>query len=101
MTLEEAHYKISTYPAWFADFKDRGMLRVGAWADIVVYDQQQLGLQYDRPIYADDFPGGERRMIQKPKGIRYTLVNGSVTFEGNECTGALPGKLLRSYDMVG
>ncbi len=101
MTLEEAHYKISAYPAWFADFKDRGMLRVGAWADIVVYDQQELGLLYDRPIYADDFPGGERRMIQKPKGIRYTLVNGTVTFEGNDCTGALPGKLLRSYDMVG
>ena len=39
VSLEQAHYKISTLPAWFADFKDRGMLRVGAWADIMVYDQ--------------------------------------------------------------
>ena len=45
-------------------------------------------------------PGGERRLIQKPRGLRYTIVNGGVTFEGTECTGALPGKLLRSYDMV-
>jgi hypothetical protein len=38
--------------------------------------------------------------MQKPTGMRYILVNGAVTFESNECTGALPGKLLRSYEMV-
>jgi N-acyl-D-aspartate/D-glutamate deacylase len=32
--------------------------------------------------------------------MRYIIVNGEVTFKDNECTGALPGKLLRSYDMV-
>ena len=55
---------------------------------------------YDKPVFATDFPGGERRLIQKPTGLRYTLVNGTVTFADNQCTGALPGKLLRSYDMV-
>ncbi len=100
MSLEQAHYKMSSLPAWFADFKDRGALRIGAWADIMVYDQQELGFLYDRMVYANDFPGGERRVIQKPTGLRYTLVNGAVTFEDNECTGALPGVLLRSYDMV-
>ena len=100
MTLEQAHYKISALPAWFADFKNRGTLRIGDWADIIVYDLDELGLLYDKPRYANDFPGGERRLIQKPTGLRYTLVNGTVTFEGNDCTGALPGKLLRSYDMV-
>ena len=101
MSLEQAHYKISALPAWLASFKDRGTLRVGAWADIIVYDLEALGLLYDRPVYANDFPGGERRIIQKAKGLRYTIVNGNPTFEGTECTGALPGKLLRSYDMVG
>ncbi len=100
VSLEEAHYKISALPAWLSDFKDRGTLRVGAWADIIVYKQEELGLVYDAPVYATDFPGGERRLIQKPTGLRYTIVNGTVTFEGNDCTGALPGKLLRSYDMV-
>ena len=100
MTLEEGHYKMSALPAWIADFKDRGTLRLGAWADIIVYNQEELGFVYDKPVFANDFPGGERRLIQKPTGLRYTLVNGTVTFEGNDCMGALPGKLLRSYDMV-
>ena len=101
MTLEEAHYKISALPAWFSDFKNRGTLRAGDWADIIVYDLDELGFEYDKPMFDTDFPGGERRLIQKPTGLRYTIVNGTVTFEGNNCSGALPGKLLRSYDMVG
>ena len=98
--LEQAHYKISALPAWLADFKDRGTVQVGNWADIIVYNQEELGFVYDKPIFDTDFPGGERRLVQKPTGLRYTIVNGTVTFEGNNCTGALPGKLLRSYDMV-
>ena len=100
MSLEQAHYKMSALPAWLTDFKDRGTLRTGNWADVIVYNQEELGFVYDKPVYATDFPGGERRLIQKPTGLRYTIVNGAVTFEGNSCTGALPGKLLRSYDMV-
>ena len=100
MTLEQAHYKMSALPAWFADFKGRGTLRVGSWADVIVYKQDELGFLYDRPVFAHDFPGEEMRLIQKPKGLRYTIVNGAVTFEGSDCTGALPGKLLRSYEMV-
>ena len=101
MSLEQAHYKMSALPAWFADFKDRGTLKVGSWADIMIYNLDELGFLYDKAIFANDFPGDERRLIQKPTGLRYTIVNGTVTFEGNDCTGALPGKLLRSYDMVG
>ena len=100
MSLEQGHYKMSALPGWFADFKDRGTLRVGDWADVMVYNLDELGFQHEKMIYAHDFPGGERRIIQKPTGLRYTLVNGAVTFEGNDCTGALPGKLLRSCDMV-
>ncbi len=100
MSLEQGHYKMSALPGWFADFKDRGTLRVGDWADIMVYNMDELGFHYDKMVYSHDFPGGERRIIQKPTGLRYTLVNGVVTFEGNDCTGALPGQLLRSCDMV-
>ncbi len=100
MSLEQAHYKISTLPAWLASFRDRGSLRVGAWADMMIYDLDKLGMLFDGPMWANDFPGGERRFIRKPTGLNYTIVNGTVTFEGNESTGALPGKLLRSYDMI-
>jgi N-acyl-D-aspartate/D-glutamate deacylase len=101
VSQEQAHYKMSNLPAWLASFRDRGAVRVGAWADMMVYDLDNLGMLYERPMWAADFPGGERRFIQKPKGLRYTLVNGVVTFQENECTGALPGKLLRSYEMAG
>jgi N-acyl-D-amino-acid deacylase len=101
MSLEKAHYKMSGLPAWIAGFTDRGILKEGYAADLIVYDPAKLGLQYDSPVYATDFPGGERRIIQKAKGIRYTIVNGVITFEeGTVCTGATPGKLLRSYHMV-
>ena len=101
MTLEEAHYKMSSLPAAIAGFTDRGIIKEGLAADIIVYNLDEIGLQYDSPVYDTDFPGGERRIIQKAKGIRYTLVNGEVTFtEGTVCTGATPGKLLRSYDMI-
>ena len=101
MSLEKAHYKISALPAWIAGFNDRGILKEGFAADIIVYDQAKLGLMYDTPVYDTDFPGGERRIIQKARGIRFTLVNGEVTFtEDTVCTGATPGKLLRSYDMI-
>ena len=101
MTLEQAHQKMSALPAWFSDMKGRGTLRVGDWADVMVYNMEELGLLYDKPQFETDFPGGEKRLVQKPTGIRYILVNGTVTFVENECTGELPGKLLRSYDMVG
>ncbi len=101
LTLEEAHTQMSAFPAWIAGFKDRGTLRVGAWADMMIYDLDGLGFVYDTITYANDFPGGDRRAIQWPKGVRYVMVNGTVTFEENTCTGALPGKLMRSYDMVG
>ena len=100
MSLEKAHYKIGGLPAWIAGFTDRGILREGYAADIIVYDQEKLGFLYDSPIYATDFPGGERRLVQKAKGIRCTIVNGVITFEESVCTGATPGKLLRSYEMA-
>ena len=101
MSLEAAHQKMSAMPAWFADLKNRGTLRVGDYADIMVYNLDELGLLYDKPQFATDFPGGEKRLVQMPTGMRYILVNGTLTFQDNECTGALPGTLMRSYDQIG
>ena len=94
LTLEEAHYKLSYLPAHFGGFRDRGFLREGAPADIVVYDLDKLKLLPTE--VAEDQPGGEWRRIQRAEGYRWTLVNGQVTFEDGKPTGALPGKLLRS-----
>ena len=98
MPIQDAVWKMSALPAWIAGFRDRGSLREGMAADAVVFDLEQLGLT--EPSYAHDFPGDERRLVQKARGWRYTLVNGEVTFEESEATGALPGRVLRSYEMV-
>lgn len=93
MDLEEAHWRLSAYPAYAAGLHDRGCIREGAPADIVVYDYDELALL--PPEKVADFPAGEWRRVRKARGYHYTILNGEVTFEGNECTGAMPGQLLR------
>ena len=93
MDLEQAHWRLSAYPALAAGFKDRGVLRIGAPADIVVYDYDALDLGPVERMY--DFPAGDWRLAQKAVGYEYTIVNGEVTFEGNDCTKTTPGQLLR------
>jgi len=93
MELEEAHWKLSKYPAQAAGLLDRGHIAEGMPADIIVYDYQNLKLLPG--MRAEDLPGGDWRRICRAEGYHYTIVNGQVTFEGNECTGATPGVLLR------
>ena len=94
MTLEDAHFKLSYLPAHCGGSKDRGVIREGAPADILVYDLDKLEILPSE--IAEDLPGGDWRRIQKAKGYNWILVNGEVTFEDGEPTGALPGKLLRN-----
>jgi len=96
ITLEEAHYRLSALPAKAAGFRDRGTLRAGSAADVVVYDL--AGLDVDPDWIGEvvhDFPGGEWRRIQRAKGYHAIIVNGAITFQDGKCTGATSGKLLR------
>ena len=93
MDLEAAHWRLSAYPALAAGFKDRGVIKEGSPADIVVYDLDALEMGETEKAY--DFPAGAWRLIRKPKGYRWIMVNGGVTFENGECTGSTPGALLR------
>jgi len=91
--LEEAHWRLSALPALCAGFRDRGFLREGAPADVVVYDYEKLHV---RPMeIAHDLPGGEWRRVRKAEGFRSIMVNGQVTIENDRETGAHPGRLLR------
>jgi N-acyl-D-amino-acid deacylase len=96
VTLEEAHYRMSALPAHAAGFRDRGVLREGAWADVVVYDLNGLAVEPEwTGEVSYDFPGGEWRRVQRAKGYRSIIVNGIETFSEDKVTGATPGKLLR------
>jgi len=98
MTLEEAHWRLSTMVAWAIGIRDRGWLREGMPADIVVYDLEKLRVKEMETVH--DLPDGDWRRVQKAEGYHAVIVNGQITFEDNVCTNALPGKLLRSYDQV-
>ncbi|MBV8136006.1 MAG: amidohydrolase family protein [Deltaproteobacteria bacterium] len=96
VSLEEAHYRLSALPAHAAGFRDRGILREGAAADVVVYDLNNLGIEPDWiGEVTHDLPGGEWRRVQRARGYRSIIVNGVETFSDDKCTGATPGKLLR------
>ncbi|MBV8054812.1 MAG: amidohydrolase family protein, partial [Deltaproteobacteria bacterium] len=98
MSLEEAHWRLSTMVGWAIGIRDRGWLREGVAADIVIYDLEKLKVKPMETVR--DLPDGDWRRVQKAEGYRYMIVNGQITFEDNVCSGALPGKLLRSYDQV-
>ena len=96
VSLEEAHYRLSNLPAQAAGFKDRGVLREGAAADVVVYDMDALAV--DPPWIGSvehDLPADEWRRVQRAIGYKAIIVNGEITFADGACTGATPGKLLR------
>ena len=80
LSLEEAHYRMSALAAHAAGFKDRGVLREGAPADVVVYNLDELGITppwVGEPVY--DLPGGEWRRIQRANGYHHIFVNGVET----------------------
>ena len=93
MSLEEAHWRLSALPAMLAGFENRGVIRRGSPADIVVYDYEKLEVLPSEILH--DLPGGEWRRVQRAKGYRYILVNGEVTIEDDAETQTFSGRLLR------
>jgi N-acyl-D-aspartate/D-glutamate deacylase len=73
---------------------ERGQLREGWHADLVLFDPETVG---QRPTYVrNDLPGDEWRLFGEADGIDTVIVNGTVIVEDGAHTGALPGKVLRS-----
>jgi N-acyl-D-amino-acid deacylase len=93
-SLEEAHLLLSAKPAKLFGFDDRGMIREGLAADLMVYDFDTIG--FNAEIYSSmkDLPGGDWARSVEPIGIHYTIVNGEITHEDGRPTGAHPGMVL-------
>ena len=92
-TLEEAVKMLTCDTATQFGFHDRGLLREGLAADIVVFDPDTVGARM--PEVVTDLPAGAKRLKQKCDGMMATVVNGQVLLRDNEPTGNLPGRLLR------
>ncbi len=84
LSLEEAVRKCTGLPAQRMQLMDRGLLRVGMWADILVWDLEKIK---DNSTW--------QRPRRYPSGISKVFVNGVVTINDNEHTGTLNGKVLR------
>ena len=93
ITYEEAHRRLSGLPAKLAGFQDRGLLRIGGPADVVVYDPEGLAVGPNEVVH--DLPGGEWRRIQRAEGYRAVVVNGVQTIADDAETHVHPGRLLR------
>ena len=92
-TLEEGVKKITRDNALAWDLTDRGLVREGYRADLVLFEEDRI--RPTLPTVERDLPGGARRLVQKAEGIRATLVNGAVAFENGEATGAYAGTVLK------
>lgn len=80
ITLEDAVRKMTSLPAQTFGLKDRGLLREGFAADIVIFDEHLVG---DKATFIDPH--------QYPVGFSSVIVNGKVVFDGKQMTGAMPG----------
>ena len=83
MTLPQAIHKMTQLPARRLGLKDRGVVAVGARADLVVFDARRVA---DRATYQEPH--------QYPTGIEQVLVNGRFVIKDGQHTGSLPGRLL-------
>ena len=92
-TLEQAVRKMTHDNAEAFEIKDRGLVREGYYADLVLFEADRVRPQL--PRIANDLPGGGRRLVQKAEGIRATIVNGAVTLENGESTGEFTGQVLK------
>jgi N-acyl-D-amino-acid deacylase len=89
LTLEDAIRKMSALPAQRLRLTDRGVLKAGMWADVVIFDPATV-----RDLATFDNPN------QLSEGMNYVLVNGVPVIDNDKMTGALPGKVLRGPGYV-
>jgi N-acyl-D-amino-acid deacylase len=93
LPLEEAVHLLSGRAAQELGVRDRGFLREGQAADIVLFDADSIAA-LDRE-FVDDLPGGGQRWIQHAGGIEGVWVNGEMTLDRGRPTGRLSGRTLR------
>jgi N-acyl-D-amino-acid deacylase len=89
LSLEDAIRKFSALPAQRMRLTDRGVLKQGMWADVVVFDPATV-----RDLATFDNPN------QLSQGMDFVLVNGVAVVENGKMTGTLPGKVLRGKGYV-
>jgi len=94
LTLEDAIRRFTFQPARIMGLSDRGLVREGMVADLMVFDAARINVEEDEITL--DGPGGSPRRVQRAKGVEHVIVAGEPVFEHGQHTGALPGRVLRA-----
>ncbi|MGZ6950921.1 MAG: N-acyl-D-amino-acid deacylase family protein [Acidimicrobiia bacterium] len=94
LPLERAVQMLTADPAQLFGLRDRGVVREGARADLVVFDPDTIGSEHATLVA--DLPGGTARLTAGALGVHHVFVNGVETAADNRATGATPGTVLRS-----
>jgi N-acyl-D-amino-acid deacylase len=80
ISLEDAIRKMTSLPAQTFNLRDRGQIREGFAADIVIFDEKTVG---DKATYENPH--------QYAEGFSHVIVNGKEVFDGTKLTGSMPG----------
>lgn len=96
LTLEKAVQKLTSIPANLFGIPHRGVLAEGKIADLVLFDPATVTAR--APEYVYDFPRNGRRLISRAEGVKATFVAGTQVYDNGVHTGAMPGRVLRSYE---
>ena len=93
-TVERAVQMMTQVPAELFGLRDRGVIRTGAHADLVLFDPEQVDSEMLTMV--DDLPGGTSRLYAGAVGVQRVFVSGVETVRDGAPTGSLPGSVLRS-----
>jgi len=94
LSLEDAIRRLTFQPARIMGLHDRGLVREGLAADLMVFDLARIGVKEDEVSH--DGPSGAPRRVQGADGVDYVIVGGQVVLDHGRHTGALPGRVLRA-----
>ncbi len=94
LTLEDAVRRFTFQPASIMGLSDRGLVREGMVADLMVFDPARIGVKEDE--ITRDGPNGSPRRVQRAEGVEHVIVGGETVFDHGQHTGAFPGRVLRA-----
>jgi len=94
LTLEDAIRRFTFQPASIMGLRDRGLVREGMAADLMVFDLARIDIKEDEITH--DGPSGSPRRVQRAEGVEHVIVGGKPVLDHGQHTGAFPGRVLRA-----
>jgi N-acyl-D-aspartate/D-glutamate deacylase len=92
LTIEQAVRKLTSEPAAFFGFSNKGQIAPGFDADLIMFDPDAVKLNPQEST--NDLPGGKARIVERSEGFAYTIVGGQVVLDHGEYQGVTPGRVI-------